>query len=474
MNTTTIRTQFVLVVALLVFAMLAATSPVPACVVGAGTIASCTEPALDACLRGGGGVTFNCSGAATITVMSTKTITADTTIDGGSVTTLSGGGTIHVFAVNGGVTLVLNNLTIMGGKSAFSGAILNNGGTVTVTNSTFSRNSASFGGAIFNNGGTVSVTNGTFSGNNASFGGAIQNDGSLTVTDTTFSGNNASFGGAIDNGLGTLTVTNSTFSGNSASSGGAISNGNRTATVTNCTFSGNSAPSGGGAIEAGGGSATITNSILTSSPSGGNCSQDCGTISDGGHNIDDGTTCPFSGANCSATTGTSICNTDPKLAAALANNGGPTQTLALQSASPAINAGDETVCAAAPINNLDQRGFVRPGVGATKCSIGAYEFNGCTSPRCLIEGGLRGPLCARDTLPAGVTKKFDQAAGLIDQAATSPAKQGRKLLKKAKKALKRAGIQASRAAKGKHAKISTTCAMALKGAAEGVIAGLGV
>ena len=60
-----------------------------ACVVGTGTGASCTESALDACLPGGGSfagtVTFNCGGAAEITVSSTKTISADTTIDGGSV-----------------------------------------------------------------------------------------------------------------------------------------------------------------------------------------------------------------------------------------------------------------------------------------------------------------------------------------------------------------------------------------------------
>src|SRR5207253_4835561 len=127
-------------------------------------------------------------------------------------------------------------------------------------------------------------------------------------------------------------------------------------------------------------------------------------------NIDDGTTCGFGGTNCAycvggdfpgragladsdctgtpptangtctAATGTSSCNTNPLLdPAGLASNGGPTQTIALESGSPAINAANETVCAAPPVNNLDQRGFVRPGVGATNCSIGAYEFN---SARC--------------------------------------------------------------------------------------------
>ena len=49
-------------------------------------------------------------------------------------------------------------------------------------------------------------------------------------------------------------------------------------------------------------------------------------------------------------------------------------------ASPAIDAGDQAVCAAAPVNNLDQRGFVRPGTGHTQCSIGAYEAD-ATAPQ---------------------------------------------------------------------------------------------
>ena len=66
----------------------------------------------------------------------------------------------------------------------------------------------------------------------------------------------------------------------------------------------------------------------------------------------------------------------------LQNSGGPTQTIALASDSPAIDAGDETVCAAPPVSGLDQRGFARPGSGATNCSIGAYEFN---ATRCLLD-----------------------------------------------------------------------------------------
>src|SRR5947207_3006738 len=117
-----VRTRLVLLLAPLVFATFAATSSTFACVVGTGSSASCTEAGsngLNACLPGGvnfdGTVTFACGGAATITVTSTKTISANTTIDGGSLITISGGGTVQVFSVNSGVTFTVKNLTIANG-----------------------------------------------------------------------------------------------------------------------------------------------------------------------------------------------------------------------------------------------------------------------------------------------------------------------------------------------------------------------
>jgi len=77
-------------------------------------------------------------------------------------------------------------------------------------------------------------------------------------------------------------------------------------------------------------------------------------------------------------------------------------------------------------------------------------------------------------LAISVTTKLSKAETLIDQAATSPAKKARKLLKKAKTALKQAAGKAIRATKGKNPKLSSDCAAALKGAADGVVAGLGV
>ncbi len=282
------------------------------------------------------------------------------------------------------------------------GAVMNLD-TLTVSNSTFSENSASTnGGAIANLDATLTVTDSTFSGNSASGGGGgVANSGTLSVANSTFSHNNAfATGGAIANLDGTLTVTNSTFSGNATSGqgngespfgGGAIEN-EGTLTLNNSTFSSNGTKGiyGGGAILSNS-TATVTNTILANNSLGGSCGSsiiDGGPdVTDGGHNIDDGTTCGFSGSGCSDTTGSSFCNTTPLLdPAGLADNGGPTETIALEAGSPAINAGDESVCAAAPVNNLDQRGAVRPGTGATSCSIGAYEFNAGLTRRFLDDG----------------------------------------------------------------------------------------
>jgi hypothetical protein len=64
---------------------------------------------------------------------------------------------------------------------------------------------------------------------------------------------------------------------------------------------------------------------------------------------------------------------DPKLGS-LADNGGPTETLALNDGSPAIDAGQTDGCP-----KFDQRGAERPvdgnSDGSTACDVGAYEFN---------------------------------------------------------------------------------------------------
>jgi hypothetical protein len=136
-------------------------------------------------------------------------------------------------------------------------------------------------------------------------------------------------------------------------------------TVVNCTFSGNHASEGGAVWDGSGGTATFINTIVADG-GGGNC---FGLIADGGHNIDDGMTCGFSTAN------HSLSNTNPGLnPAGLANNGGPTQTIALVSTSPAVDAGDNAVCGTPPVDGIDQRGEPRFSAMDPNCDIGAFEL----------------------------------------------------------------------------------------------------
>ena len=242
--------------------------------------------------------------------------------------------------------------------------------TFSLANLTLSHGNGSEGGAIFS-AAVLTVQRCTFSNNYSGFGGAIFNGGSATISDSTFTGNNSSGGGgAIGGGVGS--VANSTFSSNHTDGyGSAISTnfGNpRDFTITSSTFSGNTAPlpdtGFGGAIEG----ATISSSILANN-TGGNCPNLMNVVS-AGHNISDDATCGF-GASTGANDQPLGDGVDPKLDPnGLRNNGGPTQTVALQSNSPAINA--------IPIGNADcpgadQRGEPRPALGYFACDIGAYE-----------------------------------------------------------------------------------------------------
>jgi len=240
-------------------------------------------------------------------------------------------------------------------------------------------------------------------------GGGIANYGTLTLTNCTLSGNSTSgSGGGISNGYqGTAILTNCTLSDNAASgSGGGISNRNwATAILTNCTLSDNAATFGGGIYNSPGcggcgpfgspiegGRLTLGNTIVANSPSGGDCSGE--RITDGGHNLIEDAT-----SSCGVSNGVNgnIIGVDPLLSP-LANNGGPTQTIALLPGSPAINAGDPVVCANPPVNGVDQRGFARPGSGHTQCSIGAYEADAFSSETCVGDCGGTGSVTINEII----------------------------------------------------------------------------
>lgn len=207
---------------------------------------------------------------------------------------------------------------------------------------------AGMGGAIFNEAGTVTITNSTITGNTVN-GGAGGLGYTLPGGGTPASGQpGKGLGGGLFNHNGTITVTNSTFSENTAADGGrSIFNlgdsiGKTTATTT--------------------ATAAITNTILGQADTSG---QDfTGTIVGTGANSTSGTNnlirtqSGFAG---------SFSTADPMLGA-LANNFGPTPTMALLSGSPAI---DAAVKAGAP--TTDQRGLARDPDNAGTIDIGAYE-----------------------------------------------------------------------------------------------------
>jgi CSLREA domain-containing protein len=282
---------------------------------------------------------------------------------------VSGDDNVGVFQVNAGAKLTLLHLTVADGSGQEGGGILNLGGQVKVSNSTFSGNHATsfFGGGIDNVDGQVKVSNSTFSGNSAQRGGGIWNgfEGTLTVSNSTFSGNHATNGGGIEN-FSPLKVSNSTFSGNSARRGGGIDDSDGTLTVSNSTFSGNSATGAGGGIFINDivGTTTLKNTIVANNPNGRNCKR-LGRMTDGGYNLEDGNSCGFSAAK------NSLPSTNPKLASSLADNGGPTKTIALFTGSPAINAIPQGTNGCGTTITTDQRGVSRPQ--GNRCDIGAFE-----------------------------------------------------------------------------------------------------
>jgi hypothetical protein len=297
--------------------------------------------------------------------------------------------------------------------SANGGGIYNASGMATVTNSTLSGNSAASGGGAYNNApGSLTLIDSTLSGNSAtsggySDGGGIDNSGTVTVIDTTLSGNSTSTsstlnstgseGGGIYNG-GTITMSNSTLSGNSAtastqngsassySEGGGIYNGG-TITISNGTLLSNSASamaaplhyySFGNNIFNNYDTVYIQATLLANSAEGGDCS---GGVTDKGYNIDDDGSCGFSLPSISDY------STLSRTLGPLADNGGPTQTVALLPGTPAVD-----YVPAADCPPTDQRSAAR----SAPCDIGAYDTD---------TGASTGPC------PGAATRCFTSGAG---------------------------------------------------------------
>jgi hypothetical protein len=310
-------------------------------------------------------ITFSCSGTIAMGG-SADLVGKNITIDGGNAITLDGGSASQIFVVSGLVTVTLQNLVLQNGSSGgLGGAVeVKDGSTLIVNHVTFLNDTAGGNGGGISTGGVLKVTNSTFAGNTAgAHGGAIDGNYGLnppspaaTLTGDTFSGNKADFGGSVSFGTNNpASIVNSTFSGNSASTDAAAIYTYAPVSLSYSTVANNISSTGGtvSAIARNGTPAvTVTASILD------NASNCASGASDGGSNL------TYLGGACGLT---GPVQADPQLGT-LANNGGPTQTMALQTGSPAV---DAAACQTAVAT--DQRGVARPQGAA--CDIGAYEFS---------------------------------------------------------------------------------------------------
>ena len=327
-------------------------------------------------IQRGGGV-YNEGGTVTIsnsTISSNRATDSDDG-DGGGVANRKGG------------TLIVSGTTFFGNESEDKGSAIyveeedkddpNDFGTsLDVQNSVFDGNTATDDGTVAcHKGATCTISTSTFSGNTSGDDGAglyvSDSDTQATVTTSTFSGNTAGedAGGVYASDGATLTLTNVTISGNYAAEkgGGIYTTYGPTLIVINSTIADNQAGDDGGGLDvSSSGSHTLRNTIVagnSADDAGDNC-QD--TITNGGYNIDSGDTCGWGSAN------GSMENTDPLLDP-LANNGGPTETRALQAGSPAIDAIPEGGTGYNGAPATDQRGVSRPQPPGGACDIGAYE-----------------------------------------------------------------------------------------------------
>lgn len=230
------------------------------------------------------------------------------------------------------------------------------GGTELVLNRVAILDNHAINDTSFSNGGGVDsgdqliIKRSLFAGNHGYNGGAADAP-VIRATDSTFFNNfggNPTFngdGGAFDTDV---VLTDSSVVGNQCFNGDGCGGGSSSGTEAKGTiFAGNRAYMPNGMPPGSAGNPGTPD----------NCASQ--TIDSMGHNLDDRHDCGLAGPG-------DISDKSARLRD-LENNGGPTNTLALKSSSPAVNAGARNCTAA------DQRGVHRPQ--GPRCDIGAFELN---------------------------------------------------------------------------------------------------
>jgi CSLREA domain-containing protein len=287
---------------------------------------------------------------------------------GARVLTITGRTSARVFRVLG-AKVNISGLSIVNGKATNDqGGAISNTGSLTLTDCTITNSSATGtttttgnGGGVYNAlGASLMLTRCTVSGSSAGrVGGGISNEGILAATNCTFSGDSAIQGGGIY----------SAFSNNASK----VSLRNCTITLCAASDAGTATGDGGGGFYAVGNSGqyNLGNTIIAGNTATTNPDLR-GNFSSDGHNFIGNV--GFSSGLANNVNGDQVGTSSSLKNAqldALKNNGGPTDTHAILSASTARDNGDNAL--APP---TDQRGYFRSGVS----DIGAFEFNGLVPP----------------------------------------------------------------------------------------------
>ncbi len=408
-----------------------------ACTMYDAITAANTDTAVAGCSAGSGADIITLARNITLTA-ALPDLTTEITITGGDThRTISGGDSYRILNINSGAvtlenltltdgltetaggaiyiidgTLTLENSKILDSNSDDAGAgIYANDSILTLNNSEISRNNVkrSHGGGLYfisaDGTHTLNITSSYFHENTATQdGGAIYiSGGIMNILKSSFFDNEADEGGAVESNSATITITNSTFGRNSAREGGGLSAFNSDVTLIHTTWAYNSALEQGGGVALIGSTGTlkIRNTIISNSPSGGDCHsglEPSQVIENSSNIIQDGS-CPLftSGSQAVAVANQAVpdveadeaqaqddtadelraqqeeaeatatpVNIDPLL---LDPTGWPPH-YPLNRNSPAMNAADSSLC-----NELepleDQPGTTRPI--DTGCEIGAWE-----------------------------------------------------------------------------------------------------
>ena len=349
-----------------------------------------------------------------------------------------------VYAVNNGAVTIsdtefIDNTVFQGnGGGIFS---KESGQKFTLTGSTVTGNSATRGGGIsVATTALVSIADSTISSNTSTSDGAglysyvapsANQRAAVSIERSTFDGNTltgSGEGGGMKVGGRSLEVTNSTISDNSSGNiGGGISVSEAAAaTINNTTITGNSAAGNGGGLYANGVDVTINQGTISANSAGDKAGgvwlyreslNLSGTIVSGNSSVTPGSEDVgvdlvlglYSDhslvGNVDGVTvfdqGGTIRSTTPGLDV-LADNGGPTMTMALLTGSAAIDAGPNPV-ATFTGNGFDQRGTPYARVYNGTVDIGAFEVQGTPPPTSSTTSSSTSSTTSSTTVPTSST-----------------------------------------------------------------------